>query len=50
MSAQIYQETKFANYREIVNHSAETFKDKAAFQLKVKGKESGYIILFVLIL
>lgn len=42
MSAQIYQETKFANYREIVNHSAETFKDKAAFQLKVKGKESGY--------
>lgn len=41
MAAQIYKEKRFNDYREIVNHSAETFKDKAAFQIKVKGKE-GY--------
>jgi len=38
MAKQIYEEKRFANYREIVNHSAETFKEKEAFQLRAKGK------------
>ena len=41
MAAQFYDEKRFANYREIVNHSAETFGEKAAFQIKQKGKD-GY--------
>ena len=41
MAAQFYDEKRFANYREIVNHSAETFGEKAAFQIKQKDKD-GY--------
>ncbi|MGN0733826.1 MAG: AMP-binding protein [Emergencia sp.] len=41
MAAHFYDEKRFANYREIVNHSAETFREKAAFQIKQKDRD-GY--------
>lgn len=41
MAVKFYDDIRFNNYREIVNHSAETFKDKAAFQIRQKGSD-GY--------
>lgn len=41
MAVKLYDEIRFDNYRDIVNHSAEVFKDKAAFQIRQKGSD-GY--------
>lgn len=41
MSEKLYKEKRFANYREIVNYAADTYKDKAAFQIRDKA-QGGY--------
>ena len=46
MAVQLYEDKRFANYREIMNHSAEIFKEKAAFQIKVKGQDGYRYISF----
>ena len=46
MAVQLYEDKRFANYREIVNYAADTYKEKAAFQIKVKGQDGYRYISF----